>query len=220
MDKPNLKMVEIYKYIERLPKTFEDVFRSEGNLCRIERFGCAWYFGVGDIINFTDRYEYLIESVKAIEVKTNRITDKNVIRRIIDNCQLVVVQQLLQIVDHLFTGHLNHQIQYSPFIASQIDDGVGRIYWRVFHTLGFRNIKDQDFLNIISNPLLLRWAIRNITKDAEEEFEKWKTLQFFINPEMYRDIYKSGELAKDMEEKIKLLTERAKQKMDKMKIGA
>ena len=39
----------------------------------------------------------------------------------------------------------------------------------------------------------------------EEDFEKMKTLQFFVNPELYREIYKQKELTEKVKQKVDMM---------------
>jgi len=197
---------EIYNYIDKLPKDFGTSFEFKDNICCFECFGIKWYF---DAVRAQEKetkettpFEYLLNCIQKIELPNKIITNKKIIEYLLQKTQHFIFQHLYSIAEKLKISYLYHQIQFIPFIFKQIDEGDGRVYWRVFKSFGFKNPKDPDFRKIISNQVLLKWTTSNIIKDQEEEFEKMKTLQFFVNPQLYNEIYKQTKLTKDLERKV------------------
>lgn len=197
---------EIYNYLDNLPKDFETSFEFKDSICCFECFDIKWYFDVvraqEKITEKITSFEYLLNCIQKIESPDKIITDKKIIKYLLKRMQHFIFQHLYSIAEKLKLGYLYHQIQFIPFIFKQIDEGEGRVYWRVFKSLGFKNPRDPDFRKIISNHILLKWTTFNMIKDQEEEFEKMKTLQFFVNPQLYSEVYKQTRLTKELERKV------------------
>ena len=201
-------MSEVYNYIERLPKSFDEQFQRCDDYCRVVIDKFTFYIDVLDVIfdSMIDDFNFLVDSIKIIETNGKRLTDRFSIRELLKRCHPGVIDLLTNATEHLRVAYIYHHIQFIPFILKQIDEGSGRAHWKIFKSLGFKNIRDKDFLKILSVPFLFHWTINNIHKDEEEEFEKFKSLQLFINPNLYKDVYKQQELTKELKKKVDVIS--------------
>lgn len=197
---------EIYNYIDALPKQVQDIFKVKEYVCSVEYFGYRWYFDVSipekEPEKYKNWFDYLVTAIVKVESKNQQIENKKLIEHILKKSQSFVSSYLYTIVAKLRAGYLYHQVQFVPFMFKQIEDDETRLHWKVFSLLGFKSIKDSNYQEIMSNPVLLKWIIHNITKDQQDEVEKLKALQMFINPEMYREVYKQTRLTKDLLSKV------------------
>jgi hypothetical protein len=153
-----------------------------------------------------DRLEFQKNLLWIKEIKTGALVRKEVAQKLFSLCSEFLVSDIYFSLLILYTCYIIVKEKLENRFSEFSKTDLARSIWKIFIALRFKDPSDKNFLKIISQPHISNWIVENIVKDQQEELDRLKALQLFMNPELFSEVYgkpSREEIVKKVEEQLR-----------------